>query len=228
MLAKKDFIELELIGKIANTNQVFTEQKDAKICLGAGQLLPEIEKALEGKEITQSFELTLTPEQAFGQRNPKLVQLVPMSKFAENKINPVPGLQVTINNLLATIKSVNSGRVIIDFNHPLAGKTLNFYIKIKRKIDNLEDKIKILLPESEEVKIFEDKVEIKTKKPLPDKFIELKIKNLKEFIPELQQKEIVFLKEEKKSTEKKNSKKKKEEIKADKKPMDKEEAPVKN
>ncbi|MGC9058243.1 MAG: FKBP-type peptidyl-prolyl cis-trans isomerase [Candidatus Nanoarchaeia archaeon] len=195
MLAKKDFVELELIGKVLPTEQIFMEEKST-ICLGAGQLLPELEKNIEGKEVGQQFEIELKPEQAYGIRDPRLVQLVPLSKFSQNNINPIPGLQINIDGLLATVRSVNGGRVIVDFNHPLAGKTLKFKINILKKIENVQDKIRALIPESEEINFSESKIEILVKKALPkniEKNIEnLKIKKLKEFIPELEQKEILF------------------------------------
>jgi len=212
MLAKGDFVELELTGTIAQTEQSFIEEKSLVICIGAGQLLPGLESALEGKEVGQKLELELKPEQAYGVRDTRLIQLVPLAKFAQNNINPIPGLQVNVDGLLATVRSVNGGRVLVDFNHPLAGKVLKFKIEIKRKVEDLKEKIKALMPEAQNIELEENKVTITTKGNLPKKLEELKINSLKAHIKELENKEIALKKEE--SPEKTSKKGKKSEEKA--------------
>ena len=72
--------------------------------------------------------------------------MIPMNKFNEQKIKPVVGLQLNIdNNMRGIIKAVDGGRVTVDFNHPLAGKDLKYEVTIEKVIENLSEKIKGLL-----------------------------------------------------------------------------------
>ncbi len=159
-IKEKDFIELEFTarteeGKVFDT----TSKKDAKesglpadadyspvkLCVGEGQLLRGLDKQLVGKEIGKGYEIQLSPEEAFGQRDSKLVKIIPLKVFHEKQVNPYPGLALAIDNLIATVRAVSGGRVITDFNHPFAGKKIFYSLKILRKIDDDKEKIGILL-----------------------------------------------------------------------------------
>ncbi|HIH17453.1 MAG TPA: peptidylprolyl isomerase [Nanoarchaeota archaeon] len=157
---EKDFIELEFTAK-TEEGKVFdtTNKKDAKeaglpadadyapvkLCVGEGQLLRGLDKQLIGKEVGKGYEIQLSPEEAFGQRDSKLVKIIPLKVFHEKQVNPYPGLALAIDNLIATVRAVSGGRVITDFNHPFAGKKIFYDLKILRKIDEDKEKIGILL-----------------------------------------------------------------------------------
>ncbi len=209
-LKKNDFVEVDFIGKIVATGQVFDstieQKKPVVTCIGSGMLLPAVDISLEGKTVGQEYELELKPEDAFGQRNPKLMQLVPLMVFKEKGVYPTPGLQVNIDGVLATIRSVSSGRVTIDFNHPLAGKALKFWVKINKQITDVKEKLNAMLKEWEpEISVGEKEIDIKISKKLPEKAGEIKSVQLKKWIPEIKDKEIKFIskKAEKKTEEKK-------------------------
>ncbi len=85
------------------------------------------------------------PAKGFGFRNPKLIRILPISKFIENKINPVPGAYFEIDGREAKVQSVSGGRVRVDFNNPLAGKQLVYKIKIVRKIEGKKEGVERLL-----------------------------------------------------------------------------------
>ncbi len=157
LLSRGDFIEFDFIGRIKTSNQIFDltladvakkegifdehrEYKPMIAVLGAGMLIKGFDKALEGKEIGKELEFDVQPEEAFGQRNPQMVQLVNLNKFKE--FRPVPGIQVNIDGVLATVRAVSGGRVTVDFNHPLAGKALHYWAKILRKITDAKEKLK--------------------------------------------------------------------------------------
>lgn len=162
MLKKGDFIELEYTGRIKESGKVFdtTDEKIAKsegihskgaaygpiiICLGEGHIIKGLEKLLEGKQPGKEYVLVLSPEDAFGKKRPGLLKLIPLSTFLKQNIRPVPGLQVSIDGVLGTIKMVGSGRCIVDFNHPLAGKEIEYNVKILRIVEKPEEKISALL-----------------------------------------------------------------------------------
>src|SRR3989344_7080548 len=212
-LKQNDFIEFVFIGRVKATNQifdltlvdvakkegVFDEQREYKpmaAVLGSGMLIKGFDKALEGKEIGEEFEFDVPPEEAFGQRNPQMVQLVNANKFKE--FRPIPGLQVNVDGVLATVRSVSGGRVTIDFNHPLAGKVLHYWAKVLRKITDLKEKIlavgKILALDFSDVLVAENKITIKGKEfGKIDKEVAGHFKEqIAKYVPEAKEKEFVF------------------------------------
>jgi len=194
-IKKGDFVALEFEGKIKSTNEVFDKtEKDPKvICVGAGWLIEGIDSALVDHEIGKEFEIELPPEKAFGQRNPDLMKLTTLSKFKD--FRPVPGVQVTVDGVLATVKSVSGGRVVIDFNHPLSGKTLHYKIKIVKKVDDIGEKTKavvtILIPDAE-VKAAEKTITIKTKNEMPEVLQKELKKSVVKFVPETEKLDFTF------------------------------------
>jgi len=108
--------------------------------------LPGIEEFLIGKpDSPAKYKIELPPEKAFGTRDTKLIQLVPLKVFYENKLNPVPGTIFNFDGRLAKVLSVSGGRVRVDFNHPVAGKQVVYDLNIKRKLTDLNEKIKHFL-----------------------------------------------------------------------------------
>lgn len=153
-LQKKDFIEIEFTGKIKN-GEVFDSniKKDLEtlnpkanpkpivISLGEGMFLKAVDDFLIGKEIGK-YQIELTPDRAFGPRISKFIQTIPMKIFRSQNLNPFPGAVFNFDGRVAKILAVSGGRVIADFNHPLAGKDVVYEINILKKIDNLNEKIK--------------------------------------------------------------------------------------
>jgi FKBP-type peptidyl-prolyl cis-trans isomerase 2 len=155
-IQKNDFVELEFTGK-ANT-EVFdtTSPEEAKkigiedevkpviVSVGNEMLLKSFDEDLVGKEIGKSYSLKLTPDKAFGKRNPKMIRTVPIKVFHDKQMNPYPGLTVQMDNYIAKILSVSGGRVSVDFNNPLAGKEVSYDYQIKRKVEDANEKINAL------------------------------------------------------------------------------------
>ena len=160
-LTNKEFIEIEFTGrtkdgeifdsnikedlKKANLQKALPNVKPFVFCLGQKMFLEPIDKFLIGKEIGKEYEIELTPEKAFGARNPKLIKIIPIKIFREQKLNPLPGMVFNFDNQLAKIISVSGGRVVTDFNNPLAGKIVVYKIKVLRKIEDINEKIKALM-----------------------------------------------------------------------------------
>ncbi len=119
------------------TNNKVVEDRKLIIPVGRGYLLKTIDESLKTKKAGDEYELTLKPEQGYGERMTNLIKLVPMKYFRKDNVTPYPGLIVNIDGLIGKVRSVSPGRILIDFNHPLAGKTLEFKIKI---IKELKDK----------------------------------------------------------------------------------------
>jgi FKBP-type peptidyl-prolyl cis-trans isomerase 2 len=153
-LQKKDFIEIEFTGKVKD-GDVFDSNikkdleklnpeavaKSIVISLGEGMFMKAIDDFLIGKELG-NYEIELTPEKAFGVRSPQLVQKIPMKIFQSNKLNPYPGAVFNFDGRMGKVLSVSSGRVMVDFNHPLSGKNVSYEIHVLKKIEDLNEKIK--------------------------------------------------------------------------------------
>ena len=212
-LKKKDFIEIEFTGKIKE-GEIFDsnikkdieaaklniEPKPFIFCLGEAMFVKGVEDFLIGKELGK-YTIELSPEKAFGNRESKLVQMIPMKIFHQHKINPVPGTLFNFDNRVAKILTVSGGRVMVDFNNPLAGKEIVYDIKVLRKIEDTNEKIKafneFLFRKDFKFKIEDKKLIFEVEKPMV-KFVELfkdKFKEIFDF--ELEVKEVEDKKENK-------------------------------
>jgi len=196
MIKKNDFIELDFTAKIKETGKVFDttlleeakkaalpakegELKPLKICVGQGMVVTGVDNALEGKETGKNYTIELKPKEAFGERNAKLIKVIPIRVFTEKEIIPISGMMLTLDGILARIASVSGGRVVVDFNNPLAGKVIEYNFSVKRQITKTEEKLAVLadfyLGEKPEIKVDEKnetaEVEIKSMLTKHDTFI---------------------------------------------------------
>ncbi|MEW5896361.1 MAG: peptidylprolyl isomerase [Nanoarchaeota archaeon] len=185
-----DFIELNYTGKLADgtvfdttiesvakTSNLFSEKKSyqpAVICIGEKQILPGLDAELEGRETGKEYTVTLPPEKAFGKRDVKLVKIISASTFKEHQVEPHPGLQVNIDNEIGVITNISGGRIIVNFNHPLAGKEVTYVFTIVRKITDKNEQVASFvsstlgLPkEKMKVEVKEDKAAITLPLELP-------------------------------------------------------------
>ena len=110
------------------------DKSPATFKVGDGSLLPGFEAALFGFKAGDKRTLEVPPENAFGQPNPQNVQIIARSQFKDMELSQ--GLLVIFNDAANTelpgvVKVFDDEQVTIDFNHPLAGKTLTFKVEIK-------------------------------------------------------------------------------------------------
>lgn len=100
---------------------------------GAGNIIPGLEKALEGKAEGEKVNVSVPPEEGYGQRDESLIQAVPKKMFAETA-EPEPGMQFQAQGpdgaRVLTILKVEDDQVTVDANHPLAGQELNFDVAV--------------------------------------------------------------------------------------------------
>ena len=155
-LQKNDFIEIEFTGKANNEIFDTTDKEEAKklgleadvkpliVSIGYQMLLKGFDDSLEGKETGKKYSIKLSPEKAFGKRQPSLIKTMPIRVFHEKQMNPYPGMSVQLDDYIAKILSVSGGRVIVDFNNPMAGKEIEYDFTIKRKVDDSKEKINAL------------------------------------------------------------------------------------
>lgn len=210
-LKNNEFVKIEYTGRLKDTKEVFdtTAEETAKkekifnskveygpivVCIGQNQVIPGIDDALLNSDVKQTLNLDILPEKAFGKKNAKLLKLVPSKIFKSQKIQPFIGLQVQIDNIPGTIRSISGGRILVDFNHPLSGRELLYEIKIGEKITDMSEKVKsyfeiTLGVKNSNVKIIGDKVEIEMELP---KEVKIMITDkIKSIIPEIRTIEFV-------------------------------------
>ncbi|CAI8426472.1 MAG: peptidylprolyl isomerase [Porticoccaceae bacterium] len=108
------------------------ETAPATFTVGDGNLLPGFESTLIGLENGDEREFTIPPEEAFGQHNPQNVQRVDRSNFdqQELEVGAMFSFQNGDGELPGVIIEFEDEEILVDFNHPLAGKNIIFQVKI--------------------------------------------------------------------------------------------------
>ena len=105
---------------------------------GAGQIIPGLERALEGTSPGESLQVTVQPEDAYGERDPELVQAVPREQFPDGSLPEIGQrfqVETPAGTQVVTVASVDEKSVMIDANHPLAGRALSFDVTVKEVRD---------------------------------------------------------------------------------------------
>jgi len=100
---------------------------------GKGNIVRGLEQALSGRSAGDKLEVTVAPEQGYGRRDERLVQIVPRSRFGEVQAL-APGMQVQSRGpqgpRIVTVVRIERDFVTVDGNHPLAGRTLHFAVEV--------------------------------------------------------------------------------------------------
>ena len=100
---------------------------------GAGNIIPGLEKELEGRAAGEKLNVSVSPEEGYGELQEQLLQEVPRDAF-QGVESIEPGMQFQAQTqggpLMVTVKKVEGDTVVVDGNHPLAGQQLNFDVEI--------------------------------------------------------------------------------------------------
>lgn len=161
-MQRGDFVKIDYMAQVKDTNKVFDttieevakktgiHTKDAvygpvTIVIGAGHVIRGLEKALLAMEVGEKKEVDIPPEEAFGQRDQSLLTKVHLREFRKHGLAPRRGMRIEVNNRWATVRRVSSGRVLLDFNHPLAGRVLHYTVEILDRVQDTAQKIEALI-----------------------------------------------------------------------------------
>lgn len=140
--------------EVAKENDIYDERvkyEPIAVIVGSGQVIKGLDEELKKSEVGEEKEVDIPAEEAFGERDPKLVEVMPMNKilslpeFRKGDKYPVEGMELMINNRPGIISRIFAGRVRIDFNHRWAGKTIHYKFKITSEIDNKEEKLRAII-----------------------------------------------------------------------------------
>lgn len=109
------------------------------VLLGENFVIEGLEEALLDMEVGEEKELEIPAEKAYGERDSDNVETFPEKAFEEQGVQVRPGEQLMIGGQRGKVISKGSGRVRVDFNHPLAGKDLEYWVKVVEKVENDEE-----------------------------------------------------------------------------------------
>jgi peptidylprolyl isomerase len=162
-LEKGDFILINYTAKVKETNEVFdtTIEETSKkehlhkegemyepklVVIGEGWVLKTLDENLTTMEVGKPNSVEIPPDKAFGPRDPEKIKRVPLKQLlAKDVHNPAIGMRIDYNGKMATIRSIGAGRVLLDFNPPLAGKTLVYDVTVNKKLGANEEKVVALI-----------------------------------------------------------------------------------
>ncbi len=161
-LQKGDFVLIDYTANVKETGEVFdTTLEDVSkrehlhkegeiyepklVVLGEGWVLKALDDSLATLEIGKAQKVEIAPKDAFGQRDPEKVRRVPLKQLMAKGTTPVVGMRLDYNGKMAIVRSIGAGRVLLDFNPPLAGKTLVYNVTLNKKLETKEEKIAALI-----------------------------------------------------------------------------------
>jgi len=161
-LQKGDFLIVDYTAKVKETGEVFdtTSEETAKkehlykegeiyeprlVVVGEGWVLKALDESLPNMEVPKPSSVEIAPDKAFGPRDPEKVRRVPLRHLTDKGITPTIGMRVEYNEKMATVRALGAGRVLLDFNQPLAGKTLVYEVTVTRKLEAPKEKIAALI-----------------------------------------------------------------------------------
>jgi len=159
---KSDLVLIDYVAKVKETGEVFdtTIEDIAKkeklykegeiyepklVAVGEGWVLKALDESLNNLELNKKTPVEIPPEKAFGSRDPEKVRLVPLRRLIAKGITPQLGMRVEVEGKLAVVRTLGAGRVQLDFNPPLAGKTLVYEVTVQKKLETKEEKINALI-----------------------------------------------------------------------------------
>jgi len=159
---KGDFLLIDYVARVSETGEVFdttieevarkegiyregTLYEPMLVVIGEGWILKALDEKLIDLELGKKATIEIPPEKAFGERDPNKIRLYPLRKLRAQGITPQVGMQVQVDGQLATVRTVGSGRVLLDFNPPLAGKTLIYEVTVQKKLSTAREKILSLI-----------------------------------------------------------------------------------
>lgn len=134
---KDDKVKVHYTGKL-NDGQVFDSSVERnepiEFTVGQGQMIPGFENGVMGMEINEKKTVSIPPSEAYGEVNDELFQELPKDRLPED-LEPKEGMALSAqmpdgSQRQLKVAEVKKESIIVDANHPLAGKELNFEIEV--------------------------------------------------------------------------------------------------
>jgi peptidylprolyl isomerase len=136
MVEKGKYVQIQYTGTF-DSGEIFDSnvgQDALEFQVGSGSIINGLDQGVMGMKIEDEKDITVKPEEGYGDYNDAFILTIPLAEMKTN-FDPEPEMIISIqmeNGSLvpARITEVNDESVILDLNHPLAGKTLHFKVKI--------------------------------------------------------------------------------------------------
>lgn len=162
MVDDGDVVEIHYVGRRQDTGDIFdltsaetAEEEDldtegmdlgpVKVLVGAEHVIPGLEDAIRDMDIGEERTVEVASEDAFGSRDADDIETFPRREFDSYDVTPRRGLVVEIDGRRGKIVSASSGRVRVDFNHPLAGKDLEYDVELLDVVDDVDGRVAAVL-----------------------------------------------------------------------------------
>lgn len=114
------------------------------VAVGEGWVLGALDEKLKEMAVGEKAVVEIPPEKAFGTWDPLKVRIIPLRKFGEKAAQLKVGDEVEVDNKVGYVRLIGSGRVHIDFNHKLAGKTITYEVEVVEELKEDDKKIRAL------------------------------------------------------------------------------------
>jgi peptidylprolyl isomerase len=161
-LEKGSLILIDYTAKVKDTNLTFetTREEEAKkselydparryeprlISVGEGWVLKGLDEALTNASMGDKLNIEITPDKGFGNRDPNKVRMIPLRKLGEKADEVRIGDTIELGERTGIVKLIGSGRVQVDFNHRLAGRTLIYDVEVTKKLKDDNEKVLSLI-----------------------------------------------------------------------------------
>ncbi len=137
MVEEGKYVAIQYTGKFED-GQVFDSNTDGQpfeFQAGSGMVIPGLDNGIMGMNVEEEKDLVITPEEAYGEYDEKLIYTFPIEQVRQ-QFEPEVGMTIGVQldngaQVPALIKDVTDSEIFLDMNHPLAGKTLHFHVAIK-------------------------------------------------------------------------------------------------
>ena len=145
-----DLIETtrEAVAKEHDAHQENRSYEPMVCIVGGGQLIPGFEEALAGAKKGKETEVVIAPVDAYGEKDPEQIETISIDKLIRAVQDPNAlyiGAPVTINGRQGQLSYLAAGRARIDYNHPMAGKSLKYSFNVVDIVEGKEDQVTALL-----------------------------------------------------------------------------------
>ena len=138
----KDLIWIDYHVSDSSTGDILEEKAEQLVSVDKSTFPKGVKDRLLASKVDDEVEVIV--DKPYGDRDPSKIRVVPLKVFHMNRLAPYPGLPVTLDGVYAVVKSVNGGRIIVDFNHPFAGRAVKYTIKISGIVSEVEGKIRAI------------------------------------------------------------------------------------
>lgn len=115
------------------------------VAVGEGWLISGLDAEVAKLSVGEKKQIELSPDKAFGNRDPTQLRMIPLRKFGEREHDLAVGDSVDIDNRVGIVRFIGSGRAQVDFNHRLAGKSIVYDFDVVRKVETEDDKVRALI-----------------------------------------------------------------------------------